>query len=105
MQFSRSIGVTLGVSIMGAALSARLISNLNASGLDLDLVSQLLNPLPGAEAIVNEAARIAVANAISLVFVIAFVAAFLGLIVAFFSPRQELKDKAPDKEPMTISAD
>jgi MFS family permease len=50
MQFSRSIGGTIGVSVMGAALSARLISNLSAAGLDLDLVSQLLNPIPGSEA-------------------------------------------------------
>ena len=105
MQFSRSIGGTLGVSVMGAALSARLISNLSASGLDLDLVTQLLNPLPGAEAVINEAARIAVADAISIVFVIAFVAALLGLVSTLFSPRQQLKDQAPQDEPVTLSAD
>lgn len=105
MQFSRSIGGTIGVSVMGAALSARLISNLNASGLDLDLVAQLLNPLPGDEAIINEAARVAVANAIEIVFVIAFITAFLGLVATLFAPRQELKDQAPAKEPVTLSAD
>jgi MFS family permease len=105
MQFSRSIGGTLGVSVMGAALSARLISNLNASGLRLDLVTQLLNPLRGAEALVNESVRVAVADAINIVFVIAFITAFLGLIVTLFAPRQELKDRAPEKEPVTLSAD
>jgi hypothetical protein len=35
MQFSRSIGGTLGVSVMGAALSTRAAANLLASGLDL----------------------------------------------------------------------
>ncbi len=105
MQFSRSIGGTLGVSVMGAALSARLIANLNASGLSLDLVTQLLNPLPGAEALINEAARVAVADAINIVFVIAFITAFLGLIVTLFAPRQELKDRVPEKEPVTLSAD
>ncbi|MCK6583264.1 MAG: MFS transporter, partial [Anaerolineales bacterium] len=75
MQFSRSIGGTLGVSVMGAALSARLASNLTASGLDLGLVSQLLDPLPGAQTVVNEAARVAVADAITVVFLFAFVAA------------------------------
>jgi MFS family permease len=105
MQFSRSIGGTLGVSVMGAALSTRLVSNLSASGLDLDLVTQLLNPLPGAETVINEAARIAVADAISIVFVIAFVAALLGLLFTLFAPRQELKDKAPQNEPVTLSAD
>ena len=99
------MGGTLGVSVMGAALSASLISNLSASGLNLDLVTQLLNPLPGAEAVINDAARIAVANSINLVFVIAFVAAFLGLLVTLFTPRQELRDRNADKEPVTVSAD
>jgi hypothetical protein len=105
MQFSRSIGGTLGVSVMGAALSARLAANLNASGLDLGLVSQLLNPLPGSETVINDAVRIAVANAINLVFVIAFFAALLGLAATFFSPRHELKDKPAGTEPATISTD
>jgi MFS family permease len=105
MQFSRSIGGTLGVSVMGAALSARLIANLSASGFGLELVTQLLNPLPGAKAVINETARIAVADAISIVFVIAFFVAFLGMVVTLFSPRQELKDKVPEQEPVTLSAD
>jgi len=105
MQFSRSIGGTLGVSVMGAALSTRLASNLSASGLDLDLVTRLLNPLPGSETVIDQGVRIAVANAINLVFVIAFVAALLGLAVTFFSPRHELKDTPVENEPVIISAD
>jgi len=104
MQFSRSIGGTLGVSVMGAALSARLISNLAASGLDPEFVSQLLDPLPSAETVINEGARIAVANAISLVFVIAFIAAGLALISTFFTPRTELKERV-EGEPVPVSAD
>jgi hypothetical protein len=105
MQFSRSIGGTLGVSVMGAALSARLASNLSASGLDPSLVTQLLDPIPGSQAVIDEGLRLAVANAINLVFVIAFVAAVLGLLVTFFTPRKELKDKATDGEPALVSAD
>jgi hypothetical protein len=105
MQFSRSIGGTLGVSVMGAALSARLAANLSASGLDPSLVSQLLDPLPGAEAAIDGAVRIAVANAINLVFIIAFVAALLGLVATLFSPRKELSEKAAENEPILISAD
>lgn len=105
MQFSRSIGGTIGVSVMGAALSARLVSNLSASGLDLDLVAQLLNPLPGAETVINEAARAAVAGAIHIVFVIAFITAFLGFVATLFAPRQELRDQASEKEPVIMSAD
>lgn len=105
MQFSRSIGGTLGVSVMGAALGARLASNLSASGLDPGLVSQLLEPLPGSQAVINEGARIAVADAITLVFLLAFFAAGLALIATFFSPRKELKERAREGETVTVSAD
>jgi EmrB/QacA subfamily drug resistance transporter len=105
MQFSRSIGGTLGVSVMGAALSTRLVSNLAASGLDLERVSRLLNPLPGDEALLTDAIRIAVADAINIVFVIAFIAAFLGLISTLFTPRKELTERLQEREPSTVSAD
>ncbi|HEY5731148.1 MAG TPA: MDR family MFS transporter [Anaerolineales bacterium] len=105
MQFSRSIGGTLGVSVMGSALSARLASNLSASGLDPELVSQLLDPLPSAQAVINEGARIAVADAITLVFFFAFVAAGLALTATLFTPRKELKERQARGEPASISAD
>ena len=105
MQFSRSIGGTLGVSVMGAALSARLAANLSASGLSPELVSKLLDPLPGAETVVDQSARIAVANAISVVFVIAFFAALLGLVSTFFAPRKELKENQVESEAVIVSAD
>jgi len=99
LQFSRSMGGTLGVSVMGAALSARLASGLSASGLDDSLVAQLLDPLPGSQVIINEGARAAMANAIHLVFLIAFVAAVLALISAVFTPRKELTDQAVPASP------
>jgi hypothetical protein len=68
-------------------------------------VTQLLNPLPGSEAVINETARIAVANAVNIVFVIAFIAALLGLLVTLFSPYQELKDRQVEKERAIVSAD
>jgi EmrB/QacA subfamily drug resistance transporter len=92
LQFSRSMGGTLGVSVMGAALSARLAANLNASGLDLSWVAQLLDPVPGSEALIAAGARLAMADAIHLVFLIAFVAAALGWVSAIFTPRKELTD-------------
>ena len=95
IQFSRSIGGTLGVSAMGAALGMRLASNLSASGLDPKLVSQLLDPLPGAEAVIDSNLRFAVADSISLVFIIALAAATLALVtVLFFTPRIQLADKS-----------
>jgi len=105
MQFSRSIGGTLGVSVMGAALSARLASNLSASGLDPELVTQLLNPLPGSTTVIDASVRLAVADAISIVFIVAFVAAALALGSTFFTPRQELKERTTDNEPLPMSAD
>jgi EmrB/QacA subfamily drug resistance transporter len=101
LQFSRSMGGTLGVSVMGAALSARLASNLNASGLDLNLISQLLDPVPGSEAVIEVGARFAMADAMHLLFVIAFVAAALGLLSAIFTPRKELMENPASVVPAT----
>jgi EmrB/QacA subfamily drug resistance transporter len=105
LQFSRSIGGTLGVSVMGAALSARLASNLIASHLDLELVRQLLDPLPGSEVVIAEGARVAMADAIHLVFVIAFVAAALAMVTVLFTPHKELSEQLSERDPAPISAD
>ena len=101
LQFSRSIGGTLGVSVMGAALSARLASH----RLDPDMVRQLLDPLPGAQVVIAEGARLAMADAIHLVFIIAFVAAALAMVTVFFTPRKELTDQQPERERSPVSAD
>jgi EmrB/QacA subfamily drug resistance transporter len=105
LQFSRSMGGTLGVSVMGAALSARLASNLIAARLDPELVQQLLDPLPGAQVVIAEGARAAMADAIHLVFLIAFAAAALAMVTVFFTPRKELTDRATEPEPSAVSAD
>ncbi|HLO16011.1 MAG TPA: MDR family MFS transporter [Anaerolineales bacterium] len=105
LQFSRSIGGTLGVSAMGAALSTRLASNLIASHLDPELVRQLLDPLPGSEVVIVQGARAAMANAIHLVFVIAFIAAVLAMITVLFTPRTELREQLPEPEGIPVSAD
>ncbi|MFN8426710.1 MAG: MFS transporter [Anaerolineales bacterium] len=95
LQFSRSMGGTLGISVMGAALSARLAANLSASGLDVSLISGLLDPLSSSAGVVESGARLAMADAIHLVFLIALIAAALGWIAAIFTPRKELKDDIP----------
>lgn len=106
MQFSRSMGGTLGVSVMGAVLTARLASNLAASNLDPALVSQLLELDPASSLVVGEGVRIALANAITGVFIIAFITAALALISVFFAPNLDLKDQAPAEEsPSLVSAD
>ena len=105
LQFSRSIGGTLGVSVMGAALSTRLASNLIASRLNPELVRQLLDPLPGSQVVIEEGVRIAMADAIHLVFVIAFVAAALAMVTVFFTPRKELIERLSERERAPVSAD
>jgi hypothetical protein len=75
---------------MGAALSARLAAGLAAAGLDPQAVSvdELMNPVgrSGAAAQVDGALRDALAAGIQTVFVIAFVAAALALLVTFLAP-------------------
>jgi EmrB/QacA subfamily drug resistance transporter len=105
LQFSRSIGGTLGVSVMGAALSIRLASNLSASGLDPKLVTQLLDPLPGSQLVVDAGVRLAMADSIHLVFVIAFVSAALGLASVFFTPHQDLKEKSVESDAAPVNLD
>ena len=105
LQFSRSMGGTLGVSVMGAALSTRLAANLIASHLDPDLVRQLLDPLASSQAVIAESARAAMANAIHLVFVIAFFAAALAMIAVLFTPRKELAEQMPEPSAPPVSAD
>ena len=84
LQFSRSMGGTLGVSVMGAALSLRLI----ASGLDAEQVSKLLDPVASVGAQISQEAAGTMANAMHGIFVIGFVAALLG-------PRRGLLRPAP----------
>ena len=105
IQFSRSIGGTLGVSVMGAALSARLASNLSAAGLDPKLVTQLLDPVPGSQLVIDAGVRLAMADAIHVVFVIAFVSAALGLAAVFFTPHQELEEKSSEGKPPMAGMD
>ena len=99
LQFSRSIGGTLGVSVMGAALSARL-----ASHLDPNLVRQLLDPIASSEVVIAESARVAMADAIHVVFMIALGAAILAMVAVLFTPRKELTEQLPVPEP-SLSAD
>jgi EmrB/QacA subfamily drug resistance transporter len=89
LQFSRSIGGTLGVSVMGVSLTASLASRLTASGLDPAAVSleSLLDPLTRTAAAFAGPIRDALAGSIAGLFGLAFAAAVLGLVVVFFTPR------------------
>ena len=78
VQFSRSIGGTLGVSILGALLSSTLASRLLSAGID---------PLASAAAKIEGPLRQALGYSIAQVFLMALGAALVALVVVFFAPR------------------
>ncbi len=90
LQFSRSIGGALGVSVMGVVFSTRLASGLAAAGVDPTSVSvnRLVDPLAraGTSEALQDTLKIALAGAIQSVFVVALVAAVLALVFAGLSP-------------------
>jgi EmrB/QacA subfamily drug resistance transporter len=90
LQFARSIGGAIGVSVMGAVLGLRLAGALAARGLDPTHVSldRLADPLgrSSAGAAMDAALRGALGDAIGGVFVIAFVAAAAGLAATAMAP-------------------
>lgn len=92
VQFSRSIGGTIGVSVLGVFLSMRLSALLLKSGADTSSVSlnSLINPLPGSSASLDQPLRLALGTAMANMFVITLIAAIISLIVVFFTPRGHL---------------
>lgn len=93
LQFSRSMGGTLGVSIMGAALSARLATNLQTAGLDASLIGSLIDPQPGTQMMLDSAVRTVMSDSLHQVFIIAFIAAMLGLLAVLSTPHKELGER------------
>ena len=89
VQFSRSIGGTLGVGVLGVYLSSQLTAYLLSSGADPAVTSldSLLDPIAGVSAAVGGPLRHALGGAIANLFVVAFVIAALGLLAVFFTPR------------------
>ena len=94
IQFSRSIGGTLGVSVLGAVLSSTLASHLLAVGVDPLTVSieGLLDPLARGSAAVEGSLRLALGLAIAQVFMVAFAAALAALATVFFAPRGKISE-------------
>jgi EmrB/QacA subfamily drug resistance transporter len=94
VQFSRSLGGTFGVGIMGAALAAGLASRLIAAGLDPSTISlnRLIAPPPGEAApALDGILRDALAGAMGSVFIIALVASVGALIVTWLAPKVATK--------------
>ena len=81
-------------------------SALAASNLDPELVSQVLEPSTGSSLVINEGARAALAGAISLVFLFAFILAAFALSSVFLAPNKDLKEKPlAEESPVMVSAD
>ncbi|MDW8215611.1 MAG: MFS transporter, partial [Roseiflexaceae bacterium] len=97
LQFSRSIGGAFGIGIMGAVLSATVTARLTAAGLDASVsLNSLIDPL-GGDIAVNDALRTALGAGISGVFVVAFIAAALGLLVTLLAPRGLIAQAAAER--------
>ena len=88
LQFSRSIGGTLGVSVLGVFLSTRLASHLVAANINPESVSlnSLIDPVAGANLALGGPLRSALAVSIADLFLIAFAASLAGLLVTFLAP-------------------
>lgn len=101
LQFSRSIGGTLGVSILGIFLSTSLSSQLARAGFNGQAVSidSLIDPMSGAASVIAAPLREALAVSIAHMFIIAFVAALAGLVVVFFSPGGKLSQVGETRVP------
>ncbi len=88
LQFARNIGGTLGVSILGAFLSARLTQGLLSASIDPNSVSleSLLDPVASAGQALSGPLRGALAVSIASLFVIAFGVAVLALFSVLLAP-------------------
>lgn len=97
VQFSRSIGGTIGVSTMGVILAMRLANGLVSAGLNPNQVSvsELLDPVSTSSAVALGPIRDALASAVQGVFVIALASAILGWVVTLLAPRGRIGKPTP----------
>jgi EmrB/QacA subfamily drug resistance transporter len=99
LQFSRSIGGTLGVSVMGVILTTQLTANLTAAGVDPASVSMAKMIEGGAQAghaaATGGVVQGAVAAAVGSVFAAALIAAVMALAVTSLAPRGRILRTIP----------
>lgn len=98
VQFSRTMGGTIGVSVMGVVLSLSLTANLAAAGLDAAAVdiNALINPVAVEAGVaapaLTGAAVAALAGAVRNVFVVSLLAALMALAVSLLAPKAHVAD-------------
>jgi hypothetical protein len=106
VQFSRSIGGAIGVSVMGVVLSTQLAATLRQAGLDpaqVD-VNRLLGE--GGEtlgAALGDVVRNGLAHGVQGVFVVALIAAVLAFVATLFTPRDRRAAAPPADMPARVS--
>ena len=100
IQFSRSIGGTLGVSVLGAFLSSRLAGHLAEVNIDPASISlnTLIDPVASVNLSLGDALRTALAVSIADLFIIAFIAALAGLAVTLLAPRGKIAQLAQERQ-------
>lgn len=100
VQFSRSIGGTIGVSVLGVTLTARLAALLQGAGIDPQSVvlERLIESTGPGTAALDASVRVFLGNAIGFLFVISFTAALLGLIAVLFAPRGTIRELEAQRE-------
>ena len=97
VQFSRSLGGTIGVSVLGIFLSTRLVTLLIKSGIDPATVSlnNLINPPPGTNTTLEGPLRVLLGTSMANMFIIAFIAAALALLAVLFTPKGKITQLKP----------
>jgi EmrB/QacA subfamily drug resistance transporter len=98
LQFSRSIGGAFGIGIMGAILSAIVVTNLVAAGLDASTSLNSLIDSPGSDSAVQAMLRDALSAGIRSVFIVGFIASVLGLLVTLLAPRGQIAQMSAERE-------
>jgi EmrB/QacA subfamily drug resistance transporter len=98
LQFSRSIGGAFGIGIMGAILSAIVVTNLVAAGLDASTSLNSLIDSPGSDSAVQAMLRDALSAGIRGVFIVGFIASVLGLLVTLLAPRGQIAQMSAERE-------
>ncbi|MEW5717838.1 MAG: MFS transporter, partial [Chloroflexota bacterium] len=100
VQFARSIGGAIGVSVMGVVLAAQLGAGIVAAGLDPKQISvdALLEPEVSASAALTSALRGALTGAVQAVFIVALIAAACAWIAVALAPRTPIGSRPPAME-------
>lgn len=107
VQFSRSIGGAVGVSVMGVILALRLVAGLTTAGLNPEAVSLagLLDPSAGAAAVTLGPVRDALAAAVQAVFGVALISALAAWVVTALAPRGRIGAPVPVPTAPEMGAD